>query len=72
MLAKAQVTENRNTTDFSKVAVTGGIELIYNEAQSTSLRMEANNEKTLKNVITEMNGKTLKITLKKRNRNASR
>ncbi|WP_298224634.1 DUF2807 domain-containing protein [Flavobacterium sp.] len=65
MLAKAQVTENRNTTDFSQVAVTGGIELIYNEAPSTSLRIESNNEATLKNVITEMNGKTLKITLKK-------
>ena len=63
MLAKAQVTENREASDFSKVEVQNGIELIYTENSSTSLQIEANDERTLNNIVTEIKGKTLKIYL---------
>ena len=65
MLAKAQVTENRNVSEFSKVSVANGIELIYTEKHAPSLEIETNNEATLKNIITEVRGETLKIYLKK-------
>ncbi len=65
MLAKAQVTENRNVAEFSKVEVAHGIELIYSEKNVPSLEIETNNEATLKNIITEVHGETLKIYLKK-------
>ncbi len=64
MLAKAQVTENRNVAEFSKVEVAHGIELIYSEKNVPSLEIETNNEATLKNIITEVRGETLKIYLK--------
>ena len=64
MLAKAQVSENRNVSEFSKVEVAQGIELIYSEKNVPSLEIEANNEATLKNIITEVRGETLKIYLK--------
>jgi hypothetical protein len=63
ILAKGQVVENRNLSEFSKVAVANGIELIYNEDQSTSLRIAATNAEILKNTITEVDGKTLNIYL---------
>ena len=65
MLAKAQVTENRNVSEFSKVSVANGIELIYTEKPAPSLEIETNNEATLKNIITEVRAETLKIYLKK-------
>jgi hypothetical protein len=65
MLAKAQVTESRNLTAFSKVSVAHGIELLYTEKPTSSLEIETNQEATLKNIITEMHGETLKIYLKK-------
>jgi len=63
MLAKGQVVENRNVSEFSKVVVANGIELIYNEDQSTSLRIAATNSEILKNTIAEVDGKTLNIYL---------
>jgi len=65
MLAKAQVTENRNVAEFSKVEVAHGIELIYTEKTAPSLEIQTNNEATLKNIMTEVRGETLKIYLKK-------
>jgi hypothetical protein len=65
MLVKAQVSESRNVSEFSKVEVAQGIELIYNEKNVPSLEIETNNEATLKNIITEVRGETLKIYLKK-------
>lgn len=65
MLAKAQVTESRNVTEFSKVSVAHGIELLYTEKPASSLEIETNKEATLKNIITEVHGETLKIYLKK-------
>lgn len=62
ILAKGQVTENRNTADFSKVNVANGIELIYNEAP-TAVRIESTNAEILKNTIVEVDGKTLNIYL---------
>lgn len=70
MLAKGQEVENRTLSSFSKVEVKNGIELIYNENKTPSLRIEAENLSVLKNVITEVKGKTLKIyLLKKENQN---
>jgi hypothetical protein len=64
MLVKAQVSESRNVSEFSKVEVAQGIELIYNEKNVPSLEIGTNNEATLKNIITEVRGETLKIYLK--------
>ena len=63
LLAKAQVTENREVSDFSKVEVKNGIQLIYTQSATTSLQVEANDDATIYNVVTEMTGNTLKIYL---------
>lgn len=64
MLAKGQ-TEQRNVTEFSKVEVAHGIELIYTESPVFSMQVETSNPTLLKNTITEVTGTTLRINLKK-------
>lgn len=65
LLAKGQELENRKASEFSKVEVKNGIELIYTENNKFSLQVETKNYATLKNVITEVKGKTLNIYLNK-------
>ena len=65
ILAKGQVTENRNVSAFSKVTVAHGIELIYTENPSTSLQIETGSQTALNEIITEVHGKTLKIAMEK-------
>lgn len=60
-LTQAQVSEFRKAGSFSKIEVASGIELIYSQDTNISIKVEAENEAFLKNVITETNGKTLKI-----------
>ena len=66
MLAKGQEAENRELSSFSKVEVKNGIEVIYTESKMPFLRVEAENVSVLKNLITEVKGKTLKIYLLKK------
>lgn len=67
ILAKGQEVENRVVSEFSKVEVKNGMELIYNESNLPSLQIEAKNHNLLNNVITEVEGKTLKIYLDRKN-----
>ena len=71
MLAKGQVSENRTISEFSKVAISGGIELIYSENPKVSLQVVSNNPEIAKNTITEVDGKTLKIYLTEGNQLAA-
>lgn len=57
----AQISETRRTGNFSKIEVESGIELIYSESEEVSVKAEASNEKNLKNIVTELKGKTLKV-----------
>ena len=59
--SQAQVSEMRNRGNFSKIEVESGIQLIYSENDQVSIKVEAENETELNNIITELKGKTLKI-----------
>ncbi|RZK10977.1 MAG: hypothetical protein EOO46_08515 [Flavobacterium sp.] len=64
MLCQAQVSEIRKTNHFSKIEVASGIELSYQETQEeASIKVEAN-EGNLTDIITEVDGVTLKIAAK--------
>jgi hypothetical protein len=67
LVAKSQELENRKVSDFSKVEVQNGIELIYSEREQLSLQIELPDDTVTSNVVTEVKGKTLKIYLPKGN-----
>lgn len=61
LLCQGQVSETRKVQSFSKIEVASGIEVYYKETQEeTSLKVEAN-EGNLTDIITEVDGETLKI-----------
>ncbi|MBU7570075.1 MAG: DUF2807 domain-containing protein [Flavobacterium sp.] len=64
----AQVSENRKVNDFSKIEVESGIELFYMESDENSIRVEGDSKDGLDSVITETDGKTLRIYHLKRNK----
>lgn len=62
IICNAQVSENREITNFSQIEVANGIELFYlqnNEAQS--IRVESISEEALKSIKIELNSGILKI-----------
>ncbi len=63
MLAKGQEVETRNVSSFSKVKVQHGIELVYIESNTPSIRIEAENKVIMKNISTIVSGNTLNIDL---------
>lgn len=63
MLAKGQEVETRNVSSFSKVKVQHGIELVYIESKTPSIRIEAENKTIMKNISTIVSGNTLNIDL---------
>lgn len=65
LVAKSQEVENRKVSDFSRVEVRNGIELIYTESDQLSLQIESPNNTVTSNLVTEVDGKTLKIYLPK-------
>ncbi len=65
----AQVTESRKISDFSKIEVESGIELSYMESDENSIRIEGDSKNGLESVITETDGKTLRIYHAKKNKN---
>ncbi|MEZ0005639.1 hypothetical protein ABH942_000996 [Flavobacterium sp. 28YEA47A] len=67
----AQVTENRKISDFSKIEVESGIELTYMESNENSIRVEGDSKDGLESIITETDGKTLRIYHAKRNKKQS-
>lgn len=64
----AQVSENRKVNDFSKIEVESGIELFYMESDENSIRVEGDSKDGLDSIITETDGKTLRIYHVKRNK----
>lgn len=61
LLCQGQVSETRKTEGFSNIEVASGIELSYKETEGeTSIRVEAN-EDAPANIITEVEGETLRI-----------
>jgi hypothetical protein len=63
MLAKGQEVETRTVSTFSKVKVQHGIELVYLESKTPSVRIEAENKTIMKNISTKVSGSTLYIDL---------
>ena len=61
LTSQAQVSEKRNTQNFSKIEVASGIELVYTENEAVSISVEAENDTELKNIITAADGKTLRL-----------
>lgn len=61
ILAKGQEVEMRTVTSFSKVKVQHGIELVYIESNTNSIRIEAPNQSIMKNITTNVAGNTLTI-----------
>ena len=63
ILAKGQEVEMRTVSSFSKVKVQHGIELVYTESDTQSLRIEAANQSIMKNITTTVKGHTLTIDI---------
>lgn len=61
LVSQAQVSESRKITDFSKIEVESGIELTYMESDENSIKVETESKDNLANIITETNGKTLRV-----------
>lgn len=62
LAAQAQPSEVRNVQPFSKIEISGTIELIYTEGIEANLRAESDNFENLKNLVTEVRGNTLRIS----------
>ena len=61
IVAKGQEEETRTVSLFSKVKVQHGIELVYTESDTPTLRIEAANHLIMKNITTTVKGQTLTI-----------
>lgn len=62
VLCQAQVSETRKAGSFSKIEVTSGIELLYQETENEIvIKVEADNDADLNSIVTEIDGTTLKI-----------
>lgn len=70
LVCQGQVSETRKVEGFSKIEVASGIELSYKETNgNASVKVEAT-EGNLTDIITEVDGATLKITAKGKMKNA--
>lgn len=58
---QAQVTEKRNIENFSRIDVSGGIDLVIKQGAQTSVIAEAKDDQALKSIITKVESNTLKI-----------
>lgn len=71
ILANAQNTEVRKSNTATRIEVQNGIEVIFTQQDTPSLMVETDKPEKLRNVITEFNGKTLKIYLKDKDESLS-
>lgn len=60
-LLTAQVSENREVADFSKLKVSSGIEVFYSVSDVKSVKVEADNLDKMQYIKTEVIGGTLKL-----------
>lgn len=62
MMCKAQVSESRNISNFSRIEVSNGIEVFYQQSdQAGTIRVESTSEEALRSVKTESNNGILKV-----------
>lgn len=61
LIATAQVSENRNVSDFSKLKASQGIEVLYTVSNLNSIKVETDDNERLQMIKTEVEGETLKI-----------
>jgi hypothetical protein len=61
LVATAQVSENRNVSDFSKLKASQGIEVFYTVSNSNSIKVETDDNERMQMIKTEVEGQTLKI-----------
>lgn len=67
LMAFAQVSENRNVTDFSKLKASQGIEVFYTVSNTNSVKVETDDNERLQMIKTEVEGETLKIFVDTKN-----
>jgi hypothetical protein len=69
ILASAQVSENRTVSNFSKIKVSAGIDLVFTQESKTSLKVEADDAEKLQDIMTIISGNTLEIYVDSKNFN---
>jgi hypothetical protein len=62
--AQAQVTETREVKNYTTLEVKNGIEVIFTQSDSSTLKVETDTKENLSNIITQQKGNTLKIYMK--------
>lgn len=67
VLASAQVSENRNVSDFSKVKVSTSIDLVFTQDSKTSVKVEADDAERLQAIVTKVSGNTLEVYVDSKN-----
>jgi len=69
MVTKAQITENRTVSGYSKVNVQDGVQLIYEQNEKETLVIKVDNAESLGNLVTEVKNGELKIYLVDKKKN---
>ena len=59
--AQAQVQETRRISEFTRIEVKNGIEVIITQGDKASVKVESDDYNKIKNIMTEYNGDVLKI-----------
>jgi len=62
--AQAQVTQQRQAYDVTKIEVNNGIEVVFTQADTAALSVQTNSDANFANIITEYKSNTLKIYMK--------
>jgi len=61
VMASAQVSENRTVGDFSKLKVASGIELTFAQGPAGPIKVEADDNEKMQDLITKVSGNTLEV-----------
>lgn len=67
VLASAQVSENRNVSNFSKIKVSTSIDLVFTQDSKTSVKVEADDAERLQAIVTKVSGNTLEVYVDSKN-----
>ena len=69
ILASAQVSENRNVSNFSKIKVSTSIYLVFTQDANYAVKVEADDAEKLKDIVTNVSGNTLEVYVDSKNFN---
>lgn len=64
MICEAQVSENRNVSDFTEIHTSTGVNVYYTQSSEKSIKVETDNQEKLNRIKTEVSGGKLKIYIK--------